>query len=63
MNPVQLSDDRVECLDFSKPERERIFLVKDSKPDSMLYRTFDGKYRRYCSGCSSTEGCMNCILP
>ncbi len=61
--PVHLIYDRVECLDHNKPEREKVFLVKDSKPGSMLYRNFDGEQKRYCSGCSSSEGCFNCILP
>ncbi len=62
MNSVHVSDGRVECLDFNMPERERVFLIKDSKPGSMLYRTFDGAKKRYCSGCSSVEGCMSCNL-
>lgn len=61
-DPVHL-DDRVECLDLSKPERERVYLVKDSKPDSMLYRSFDGKPHRHCSGCPFPEGCVTCTLP
>ncbi|HRH24863.1 MAG TPA: hypothetical protein PLQ20_00795 [Candidatus Paceibacterota bacterium] len=62
-DPVQMQDDRTECLDYSKPERERVNLVKDAKPGSMLYRNFDGNYRRYCSGCSSPKGCIMCLLP
>lgn len=61
--PAHLLDDRVECLDHEKPYTERVNLVKDSKEGSSLYRTFDGKKRRYCSGCSSKEGCMMCTLP
>jgi hypothetical protein len=62
-NPVHCNNERVECLDYSLPERMRVYLIKDSKPGSFVYRVFDGKKRRYCSGCSSSEGCMNCILP
>ncbi len=61
--PVHLLDSRVECLDYSKPFTEQVHLVKDSKLDSSLYRTFDGRSRRYCSGCSSREGCVVCTLP
>lgn len=61
--PVELLDTRVECLDYTKPERERVYFVKDSKPGSVLYRTFDGIKRIYCSGCSDSEGCRMCLLP
>jgi hypothetical protein len=61
--PVHLQEDHVECLDYSKPESERVYLVKNSKPGSVLYRTFDGTRKRYCIGCSDLEGCMMCILP
>ncbi len=61
--PVHLLDDRVECLDCNKPHREQVHFVKDSEVGSMLYRTFDGKPRRYCSGCSFPEGCVTCTLP
>ncbi len=62
-DPVHCDDYRVECLDYSLPERMRVYLVKDSKSGSMLYRTFDRKPRRYCSGCSDPQGCITCILP
>ncbi len=61
--PVHSLDDHVECLDYSKPFTKQVHLVKNSKPGSMLYRTFDGKYRKYCSGCSSKKGCITCIAP
>ena len=61
--PVHALDHHVECLDYSKPFTERVHFVKNSKPGSMLYRTFNGPYRKYCSGCSSNQGCMTCILP
>ncbi len=61
--PAHLLEDRVECLDYSKPERERVFFVKDSKSGSAIYRTFDGTKKRYCSECSDLEGCRMCTLP
>ncbi len=61
--PVQYLDKRVQCLDYSKPERERVYQVLNSKPGSAHYRTFDGKPRRYCNDCPFPEGCITCTLP
>jgi hypothetical protein len=61
--PVHLSDKRVQCLDYSLSERERVYLVADSKQGSQLYRKFDGKPKRHCSGCPFPKGCVMCTLP
>lgn len=61
--PVHTLDANVECLDYSKPERERVYVAKNSKEDSNLYRTFDGTKKRHCSGCSEPDGCVMCLLP
>ena len=62
--PVHLHNEEVECLDYNKRATERVYIVKNSKPGSQLYRTFDGiTPKRHCSDCSSPEGCIMCILP
>lgn len=57
--PVHLSDP-VTCLNRDKPERERIYVVPNSKKP---YRKFDGNHKRHCSGCPFEEGCVVCTLP
>lgn len=58
--PVHLLDDRVQCLNLDKPERERTYLVADS---SKPYRKFDGQSRKHCSKCPFSEGCVMCTFP
>jgi hypothetical protein len=57
--PVHLLPGNPICLDPSKKERERIYVVEGSpKP----YRRFDGTKRKHCSRCPFEDGCMVCTL-
>ncbi len=59
MMPVHLLLGNPVCLDPSKKERERIYIVEDSpKP----YRRFDGTKKKHCSRCPFEDGCMVCTL-
>ena len=58
--PVHLLDERVQVLNLEKKERDRIYLVKDSRKP---YRKFNGQHNRHCSKCPFPEGCVMCTLP
>ncbi len=59
MMPVHLLPGNPICLDPSKKERERIYVVEGSpKP----YRKFDGTKKKHCSRCPFHDGCMVCTL-